>query len=289
MYLGVGAYTTALGVQTGQQSNAADCIYIGHQMGLSNTTDDLFLLGNAHANATPLLTGDLANNYLYLKSDSHRLYFGAGDDAYINYDGTDLNIVTDAVAASDLKIDCGTEKTLELVETVWEDIQFHMSTGQGRGVNEPSWSTFTTNTKCYQFDVNDVLDLEAQELNHKWKEGTTGNFHLHLALDAASAAATRYAKFEVYVAYSDATTGVYSETTLTAELTIPASSAALKAFYLDMGDIAFTNKVIGDQVVVSIKRIAATTGTDYADEIFITQCGCHIEQNTLGSRQEDAK
>ena len=80
-----------------------------------------------------------------------------------------------------------------------------------------------------------------------------------------------------------------SSRALTAELTIPASSASLKEFYLDMGDIAFTNKIIGSQVVVSVKRIAATSGKDYADEIFVTQCGCHIEQNTLGSRQEISK
>jgi hypothetical protein len=135
--------------------------------------------------------------------------------------------------------------------------------------------------------VNDGIDCEAQVLNHKWNEGSTGHFHLHLALDAASAGATRYVKFEVYVAYPDAS-DIYTESTLTAELTIPASSPSKKKFYLDMGDIAFTNLNIGDQLVVSVKRIAATGGTDYADEIFVSQCGCHIEQVRIGSRTESA-
>jgi hypothetical protein len=46
----------------------------------------------------------MANNYLYLKSDSHRLYFGAGDDAYLNYDGTDLVCNPAAVGTGAFKI-----------------------------------------------------------------------------------------------------------------------------------------------------------------------------------------
>jgi hypothetical protein len=264
-------------------------------IGVDSSDSDIFKINNANTIADPSLfeldtSGNLAlAGNISLISDSLAITFGAGTDMDLYYNGTDGYLRTDLTAASDLKIDCGADKTLELQETVWEDIQFHMSTGALRGVNQPSWSTFTTNTKAYQFDVDDIVDLEAQELNHKWKEGTTGHFHIHVALDAASAAATRYAKFEIYVAYPAAATGVYGETTLTAELTIPASSASLKEFYLDMGDITFTNRLIGTQVVVTFKRIAATTGTDYADEIFVTQCGCHIEQNTMGSRQEAAK
>ena len=44
----------------------------------------------------------------------------------IYYDGTDANIKTNEVAPSDLIISCGTDKTLELEEIVWDDQQVNL-------------------------------------------------------------------------------------------------------------------------------------------------------------------
>lgn len=221
--------------------------------------------------------------------DSTLAIFGTGSDVSFDYDGTDFNLKTDLVAASDFVIDCGTQKTVTLAEPVWEDIQFHMSTGLAIGGSTPTWAPLTTNVYAYKFGVNDGIEAEFQELNHKWKEGGTGHFHLHLAIDVAqSTGSDRFAKFNVYVAFANAGTGVYGETTLTAELTIPTGSAAKQEFYLDMGDIAFTSRTIGTQVGVTVERIAATGGTEYADDVFVTQCGAHIEQIRIGSRTQAA-
>jgi hypothetical protein len=202
------------------------------------------------------------------------------------HDKTDFNVV---VGKGDLIIDCPSQKTVELAEPVWEDIQFHMSTGLAIGGSTPTWAPLTTNVYAYKFGVNDGIEAEFQELNHKWKEGGTGHFHLHLVIDVAqSTGSDRFAKFNAYVAFANAGTGVYGETTLTAELTIPTGSAAKQEFYLDMGDIAFTSRTIGTQVGVTVERIAATGGTEYADDVFVTQCGAHIEQIRIGSRSQAA-
>lgn len=99
----IGSSVTAVGYHAAQQTGGAGggsrCIFIGGEQGLNNSTNDLFTLGDTASNATPLLTGDLANNYLHFKSDSHRLYFGAGDDAYWHYDGTKYQCV--AVSGDD--------------------------------------------------------------------------------------------------------------------------------------------------------------------------------------------
>ena len=75
----------------------------------------------------------------------------------------------------------------------------------------------------------------------------------------------------------------------TGEYTIANGTAALTHYFLDLGDITLTNNLIGTQIKIRIKRIAATGGTEYADSVFITQVGIHFEQNTLGSRQETTK
>lgn len=252
-------------------------------------------------------------NRMAVRSDgSFRVYGGSGTtidyaNLAVGSDG-DLTITTvdSDGAAGDINlrpdgvttIGDGTNQTViegdgtvrfDGTATVWNDIQFQISSGKIGQANAPSWSAFTSNTFEYQFAVNDFIDLGSNELVHSWKEGTAGNFHLHIALDAANATGSdRFAQFTTHIAYVDSS-GVWTETPLTAELTIPDGSVTLKAFYLDMGDVSFSGLTIGTQVKVRIERIAATGGTEYADEIFINQVGCHLEEDTAGSRQEGTK
>ena len=223
-----------------------------------------------------------------IPNDSSKLYFGAGDDAYFEYDGADFKLVTDAVAASDFIVDCGTEKTLELTEKVFEDVQFGISNAKVPASNAPVWQTFTPNTNEYGFGVDDLIDCEANELPHSWKEGSNGRPHLHITTKAANTSgANEYAKFTVVFAYAD-TDEVWTESSFTAELTIPNGTAALTNFFLDLGaDLVLTNYLIGAQVKVRVERIDATSGdpTEYPGEIFLTQVGLHIAKDTLGSRQ----
>ena len=45
------------------------------------------------------------------------------------------------------------------------------------------------------------------------------------------------------------------------------------------------------KIRVRIKRIAVPVveGVEYGDDVFITQCGIHLEKDTMGSRQETVK
>jgi len=225
-----------------------------------------------------------------ITSDSKKLYFGAGDDSSIYYDGTNFNIDTDEVAPSDLIIDCGTDKTLELEECVWNDIQFNIQTGRTSAANFPDWdATFTTNTGCYKFDVDDYIDLGANEMLHDWKEGTSIYPHIHTALDGGNASGTtQYAKFTIYMAYADADS-VWVETTKYIEIEIPDGTSNLTHLFGSASAISMTGLTIGTQINVRLKRIAATSGTEYPNHIFITQVGLHYEVNTMGSRQIGTK
>ncbi len=199
------------------------------------------------------------------------------------------SLITDTGTPRDLPVDCGANKTILLNQVVYDDLQFGIAAGKVPAANTPAFETFTTNTNEYSFAVNDYIDIQAGELPHWWKEGTNGDVHLHITLKAANATgANRFAKFTVYIARADAG-DVWAETSLTAELTIPTGSAAMKAFYLDMGDIDLSGYSIGAQVKIRLKRIAATGGTEYASSTFITQVGIHLQKDTVGSRQETIK
>lgn len=174
-------------------------------------------------------------------------------------------------------------------DSVYEDIQFRVSSGKVPAANFPDFDVFTTNTREYVFDVNDYINLGAEEVPHWWKEGSILNVHLHITTRIANATgANRFAKYTVYIADAKVDE-VWTETSVTAELTIPNGTLALTNKKLVMGNIDLTGHTIGTQLKVTIKRIAATGGTEYADHTFITQCGMHALKDADGSRQETVK
>lgn len=221
--------------------------------------------------------------------DSEPLYFGTGADMSIDYDGTNGNIKTDLVAASDLHIDCGTDKTIVLDESVWEDIQFAIGDGRVGVANFPDWDDFTTDTKEYKFAVDDYIDLGANEMAHWWKEGTAVYPHLHITTDGANTSgSSQWVKFTVYIAYAD-TNEVWTETSMDIEKEIVNGTADMKHLLATNSSLALTNNLIGTQVKIRVKRIAATSGTEYPNHIFVTQVGFHAELDTMGSRTISSK
>ena len=174
--------------------------------------------------------------------------------------------------------------------TTWDDVQFDIHSGRVPGANFPTWEIFTANTKAFAFAVNDFIDLKANEYSHTFKEGVAAHMHAHITIKTAQATgADRFVKLQVWLAYVNRSGDTWSESTLSAELTVPDGSSALEHFYLDLGDVDLSGYTIGTQMKARIKRIAATGGVEYADDIYITQVGAHLEQDTLGSRTETVK
>lgn len=198
-------------------------------------------------------------------------------------------IKTDITTPTDLTVTTGTAKTLKLVTSVWDDIQFPISTGKVPAANYPDFDTFTTNTKEYKFDVDDYIDLGANEMAHWWKEGTDIYFHIHTALNGDNASGSSYyAKFIIYIAYAD-TNSVYVETNKEIEIEIPNGTADLTQLKGTATALVMTGLTIGAQIKLRVKRIAVNPGTEYPNHIFVTQIGLHAEVDTMGSRQISTK
>src|SRR6056297_2646581 len=114
-------------------------------------------------------------------------------------------IKTNNTPASDLIVTTGSEKTLELATSVYEDIQFPTATAKLPASNFPTWTQLTTNLYDYAFDVGDYLHLQSNELMHAWKEGTVGSFHCHTAIpDANASGGSYYVNIEIIVGYVNA-------------------------------------------------------------------------------------
>jgi hypothetical protein len=274
-------------------TNAAKNINIEKSAATVCTIDNISI--QKVTGGTTYFTGEIKSHaHINIVEDSQKIQLGVAQDLQIYHNGTDSyidNRTGKLILNAPTTVELGSGVYLALQTSVYDDLQFAVSAGKVPAANYPNWETFTTNTAEYAFDVNEYIDCQANELPHWWKEGTAGHVHLHLTIKGnSSSKALNYMKFQVILALVDAAeNAVWSEQSLSAEYTIPKNSPSLTCFYLDMGNLTLTNYLVGTQIKARIKRIAATGGTEFANSVFITQLGIHLEKNSLGSTAETTK
>jgi hypothetical protein len=219
-------------------------------------------------------------------SDSLKMYFGAGNDMSIEYNGTIGKIDTSLVGASDLQVACGTDKTLVLNETVWVDIDSPILI-RTTGAGIPTLATFNGNLTMPQWAVNDFNQCESQEFIHEWKEGSTCYWHLHLNTNGLDAT-DRYVKFELEYAYSVAGVWTFPAVVTTADILIPANTPDKSQIIMPLANFTPTNTKIGDHFIARLKRVAST-GTAPTNNPWIPMLQLHVQKDTIGSRQMTVK
>jgi len=175
--------------------------------------------------------------------------------------------------------------------TVWDDVNTGVAAAKLPAANYPAWAAFTTNTNAYTFALNDYVDMSTIEIPHSYKEGTNLEVHLHIATNGTNNATERKVKYIVYYTWCVPDNGAnqfITESSIQAELTIPANQADKSGYYISIGTITGTNIKIGTQLKTRLKRIAST-GTEPASDPFVGQLGVHFEKDTEGSRLVTSK
>ena len=240
-----------------------------------------------NTDATVDFTDIILSGNGYVRSDTGCWYAGAGDDASFCYDGTDAIIKTNHNAASDLIINCGTQKTLELATTVYDDLPPYPIIGfkpTGAGT-DPALTTFSGNIKQYAFAINDIVDTGTSEVTHKYKEGTNISIHIHWATNGSEGADTQV-NFQVEYVIANGSTVFSGTTVTTGDITISSGTADRTHYISSAGAITGTNIEIGAYILFAVSRIARVGGTaDPAADPFIIAVGFHVQQDTIGSRQ----
>jgi hypothetical protein len=162
------------------------------------------------------------------------------------------------------------------------------------GVGKPTLATFTGNINRYTFAVNDIAEIDTSELIHRWKEGSSVEFHVHWATNGNNDATVRGVKWEIDYTWANTegaggTIVFAAATTVSAETSIPANQVGLTHKYTSVVTITPTGGKIGAGMCLSLKRIASVTNVAPANNPFCLMVGAHIEQDTLGSRTTTAK
>ena len=228
-------------------------------------------------NGTPLTTTGQ-----FLSWNQTAGYFDFDDDILAYYDGTAGHIKTSKNNPSDLNIDCGTDKTLVLGESVWDDIIISPSNLRG-GVSVPNFSAFQNGVYQLLF-INTQSDevYGSFEIPHDYKEGTDLQPHIHWSPNSTNTGNCVW-DFEYTIADPMTTFPATTTTTIT-----QAGSGTINQHQL-----ANTAAVISGSGIkvgaICVFRLARPTGDAFTGDAFLHSVGVHYQIDTIGSRQITTK
>lgn len=232
--------------------------------------------------------GDTMTGKLTILSDSVGITLGGGSDMEAKYNGTKGIINTSLIAPSDLEVSCGTDKTIILAETVWDELPPTPIISAKLGLTAPTLATFVGNVEQYTFDATNDYIIGATELTHTWKEGTNIYPHIHWATNGVDAGETGV-KWSLEYTIGDTSEVFAGAATTVVDATIPASTTD-RTHYLSTFDtvITGTNYRIGAYICWQLRRVASAKSAPAADP-FAIAIGFHVEVDTMGSRTISAK
>jgi hypothetical protein len=209
------------------------------------------------------------------------------------------SITSDESAPADLLITCGTEKTLELQNVVWDDLRIQAGSFSRPGGSDPAIVMYYPasgglGTGLFEFAINDWVSFVCQ-LPHKYKTGTDVKVHLHWTPGPNGVAENGhtvgwkvdYSWANVDGSFtamatanlSDTCDGVDDKNLMTPEVTVDGHTAS---------------KHISSMLICNLRR--SDTGTDdtwvgtVAGALpMILEVDFHFQIDTIGSRQSGVK
>lgn len=192
-------------------------------------------------------------------------------------------VKTDTLAATDLTITTGAEKTLVLASPVYEDIIIQGSNLRVSGTTPPTFDVFQDSIYGVKF-TNAQTDIVygSFEIPHSYKEGTDLEVHLHW-----SPSSTNTGDCVWSLKYSIAGMGGTFGGEATKTFTQAGSGVVNKHQYVSGNTvIAGAGVTIGSIIAFALSR---PTGDSFTGDAFLHSIGIHYQQDTLGSRQMGTK
>jgi len=192
-------------------------------------------------------------------------------------------------AAVDLDLDCGANKTLRLVQPVYDDLRFSPGSVKGAGTFPPT-DTAYKGGYILGFSTgpnNEAIQFTAQ-LPHKYKEGTDIVFHLHWTIPASGAGGgAENVKWDFTHSWANA--GVVFPANSSATVTVDVQNDVLDTHMLDnVVTISGAGKTISSVLICSLTRDVGVAN-DYANDAYFLEADFHFQIDTMGSRQITTK
>ena len=226
---------------------------------------------------------------LVIPSDTKKIFLGASDDMSMEYDGTRMLIDVSLQNPSDIDIDCGTDKTVRMVETVWDDLRVPGLAVEATGPNPPTLGAFlgAGGLQAWRFtgtgpNVNEVWFTV--QLPHTYKEGTDIYPHVHWTPTDANAGDVVWQLEYTWVNIN----GTFPASA-TITVTDSTNTTAWEHLVAPFAAITGTGKTISSMLVCRLFRDPTHLSDTYGFDASLLEIDFHFEVETLGSRQEYVK
>lgn len=245
------------------------------------------------------VNGIHSTNNIYLKSGK-KLYFDdgvsnnyqisktAGGNLWIRTLAGDID--HDAKVKHNFKVDAVTKAHLDtdnlwLDNTVWDDQQVNL--GQVRlGSSSPTWTAYKgSEVLAFSKNLDNKINFIAQ-LSHKYKLSSSIEFHVHVVPPDDTAGDV---KWTLTYSLADCGDDFPAETTTSATQTIVANSADEHILFEVEDVLGSTSDGVSAVILCSLMREGSDVTDTYDNDIYLAALDFHIEMDTIGSKDEDAK
>jgi len=167
--------------------------------------------------------------------------------------------------------------------TQWEDMTMPINTAKTTGsTNVPSFDVFKNGTYAYSFVAGDQI-FATQQMSHSYKLNSTIYQHVHM-----TPSSTNTGNVTICIEYTKADVNGIFPNTITS-CGVKYMNGTNSQHILDMaGDIGSFSGLSGI-INARIYRNATTTGSAYADKVFILAYDLHYQKDSIGSNEEYVK
>ena len=197
---------------------------------------------------------------------------------------------------TDLDLDCGANKTIELQTPVWKDINLGAAMLSLPAATQPDEVQITdedgnpTGIYTWGFDIDELVS-GVFEMQHDYQEGTNITFHVHWGGNAAPTG-TDYVQWQLTYSIVRDNNTINGPSTIVIETAYDTQYEWVRSDFPAIsgstGGVDGGNIKIGDQFFFYLKRIEAL-GAAYAGDALVATLGLHYQIDTIGSRQIGTK
>ncbi len=221
---------------------------------------------------------------LIAPTDNKGLVTGGASDASVYYDGVALVLKTDNIAASDLDIITGAQKTIALQTVVYDDLRVPLQNTKINPLNsEPAFENFADGLFAFAFEATNADDESLHfvaQLPHAYKEGTNIVPHVHWMPSSTNAGDVVWELEYIWVNVNGTTPGSTSVT-----VTDAGDGVALKQQKAIFAALDGTGKTISSVLTGRLTRLTSHIDDDFTGIAYGLEIDFHFEMNTIGSRQ----
>ena len=234
-----------------------------------------------------------AGQIVKVSAGENGVEFGADLDGKVPYTGAtaDVNLAdkkiltpeikTDGVAASDLKITTGAEKTVELGSVVWDDMMVSLGAVR-QGSSAATWTPYRgSEVLAFAKNASNKIFFTIQ-FSHRIKAWTDTEFHIHTVAPDNNAGGVVWS---LSVSYANIHDNFGPEGTPTQVTQTIAINSQDKHDIFSIKNPFTANAGISSIALCSLTRLGNEGADDYNNDIYLVALDAHFQIDTMGSRK----